>query len=212
MMKEIDIFKRMLEDEERRKGRRRPLVNNIEIEEVLPCLTTPGYIRFTARADNELRAVIPIIFLQFPPGRTHYNPAECTLTLNIYNRMITLHPDGMIAVTNTKDLKEAEEILEKIRAFINDAYSAYLRSGAPGEEDIEAALRISWLDIYGHLPRVNCGECGYPTCQALALKALLGEASLSQCRKLLEAEHHASRRKLEGLLGPHLSKALGLKA
>lgn len=40
-MSEIDIFKKMLEAEERRESRERPLVKSIEIREVLPCLTTP---------------------------------------------------------------------------------------------------------------------------------------------------------------------------
>ncbi len=211
-MNEIDIFKRLLEEEERRKAREKPLVNRIEIFEVLPCLTTPGYIRFRARADGELREVIPVLFLMFPPGRSHYNRAEGTLTLNILNRMITFHPGGEIAVTNTKDLKEAEEILEKMRGLINDAYSAYIRFGAPGDGEVEAAMRISWMDLYNHLPRINCGECGLATCQALAIKALLGEAKLSQCKKLRDSEYLQLRMGIKNRLGPYLSKALGLEA
>ncbi len=210
-MNEIDIFKKMLEAEERRKRIERSLVKRIEIREVLPCLTTPGYIRFTAMADREIGEIISLIFLKFPPGRSHYNPAEGTLTLNIYNRMITLHPDGMIAVTNTRDLQEAGEVLEKIKGLINEACSTYLRSGPPSEDAVEAAMRVSWTDIYRHLPKTNCGECGYPTCQALALKALLGDARLSQCPKLREAEYLPSRRELKRGLGPFLTKALGLE-
>ncbi|MEM3069448.1 MAG: (Fe-S)-binding protein [Candidatus Bathyarchaeia archaeon] len=209
-MSEIDIFKKMLEAEERRKRREKSLVNVIEIRKVLPCLTTPGYIRFEAMADREIGEVIPLIFLQFPLGRSHYNPAEGTLTLNIYNRMITLHPDGRVAVTNTRDLEEAGEVLEKIKSFINKAYSTYLRTGPPGEDAVEAAMKISWMDIYQHLPKTNCGECGYPTCQALALKALLGEAKLSQCPRLTEAKYLSSRNGLKRDLGPFLAKTLGL--
>lgn len=210
-MNEIDIFKKMLEAEERRKRREQPLVNSIEIREVLPCLTTPGYIRFKAMADRAIGVVLPLIFLQFPPGRSHYNPAEGTLTLNIYNRMITLHPDGTIAVTNTKDLEEAGEVLEKVKGFINEAYSTYHRTGPPSEDAVEAAMKLSWMDIYRYLPKTNCGECGYPTCQALALKALLGEAKLSQCQRLGEAEYLPSLRELKRSLGPYLAKSLGLE-
>lgn len=156
-------------------------------------------------ADREIGEVISLIFLKFPPGRSNYNPAEGILTLNIYNRMITLHPDGMIAVTNTRDLQGAGEILEKIKVFINEAYSTYLRTGPPSEDEVEAAMRVSWMDICQHLPKTNCGECGYPTCQALPLKALLGDAKLSQCPRLREAEHLPSWRELKKGLGPFLT-------
>ncbi|RLG92762.1 hypothetical protein DRO37_09055, partial [Candidatus Bathyarchaeota archaeon] len=45
------------------------LVRSFEIKEVLPCLTTPGYVRITAHADREIGEVIPIIFLSYPPGK-----------------------------------------------------------------------------------------------------------------------------------------------
>ena len=209
-MGEIDIFRKLMEAEERRRREeRRVLVEHIEIKEVLPCITTPGYIRFTAQADAELREVIPVLFLSFPPGKAIYNEAEGSLTLRLYNRLISLFPSGKIGVTNTRDLKEAEEVLSKIRGFINEAYSTYLRVGPPRREDIEAVKKLSWMDIYRHLPKANCGECGHKTCQALALKVLLGEARLSQCVKLKEEKYRSNVKRLKETLGPFLLKALG---
>ena len=62
-MGEIDIFKIMKEAEKRKKIEEKPiLVKKVEIKEILPCFTTPGYIRFTAQADRKIAEVIPIIF------------------------------------------------------------------------------------------------------------------------------------------------------
>ena len=48
-MSEIDIFKVLKEAEKRKKIKEKPiLVKKVEIKEILPCFTTPGYIRFTA--------------------------------------------------------------------------------------------------------------------------------------------------------------------
>jgi ArsR family metal-binding transcriptional regulator len=208
-MEGIDIFKKLVEAEERRKKREQPLVDRIEIKEVLPCFTTPGYIRFTAQAEGELGEVIPILFLRFPPGKAVYNGAEGSVTLNIFNRMITIFSTGKIGVTNTRDLKEAEEILQKIKGLINEAHSTYLKTGAPREEDIEAATKVSWMNLYHHLPKTNCGECGHKTCQALAVKALLGEARLSDCTQLRETKYRTNLDELKRELGPFLLKALG---
>jgi len=206
-MDEIDIFKILVQAEEKKK-RAQPLVNSFEVKEILPCFTTPGYIRFVAQADHELGEVIPIIFLRYPPGKTTYTGKENTLTLRLFNRMITLFPSGKIGVTNTKDVNEAHEVLQKIKEIINEAYSEYIKFGKPNPGDIEAARKISWIDLYNCLPQTNCGECGYQTCSALALSVLQGEAKLSQCTPMREPKYLMNLEKLRKTLGPFLLRAL----
>ena len=185
------------------------LVKKFEIKEVLPCFTTPGYIRFTAEADQKFDEVIPIIFLKFPPGKANYSASENKLTLRIWNRLVTFHPSGEVAVTNTKDRKEAEEVLEKLRNIINEAYEDYLRYGQPSQQDINVAKKISWTDIYDSLPKINCGRCGFQVCSTFALTVLQGKAKLAQCTPLKEPKYSSNLKEIKEKLGAFLLHALG---
>jgi ArsR family metal-binding transcriptional regulator len=203
-MGNYDIFE-MLKQAEKRKI----LVKAFKIEQVLPCFTTPGYIRFIAQADHEISQVIPIIFLKFPPGKTTYIEEENTLTLRAFNRMITFHPSGKITVTNTRDEEEAKEILEKIKEIINEAYNDYLKHGKPNKNDIKTAEKISWTDIYTYLPKTNCGKCGYQICSAFATSVIQGEATLSKCTPLKETNNTNNLNMLKQKFGTYLLQALG---
>ncbi|RLI46245.1 hypothetical protein DRO64_01230 [Candidatus Bathyarchaeota archaeon] len=184
------------------------LVRSFEIKEVLPCLTTPGYIRFTAHADREIGEVIPIIFLSYPPGKANYSPGENSLTLNIYNRLITFFADGKVGVTNTPDIEGAKEILKVIGGIINDAYKKYLKYGKPSGEEIEKARSLSWLDIYNCLPKTNCGECGYQVCSSFAVSVLQGNVKLSKCTLLSDPKYRANLEELKRKMGRRLFEAL----
>jgi len=195
--------------EKEKSTQKKGLVNKFEINQVLPCLVTPGYIRFFAQADHEIGEVIPIIFLKFPPGRTTYLEDENTLQLRLFNRMITFYPSGKIAVTNTKDREEAEEILERIKLIINEAYKDYLKHEKPNNKEIVAAKKISWTDVYAYLPKTNCGKCGYPVCSAFAVSLLQGEIKLSDCAPLKEAANISNLKKFEQQFGKYMLYALG---
>ena len=184
------------------------LVRSFEIKEVLPCLTTPGYIRFTAHADREIGEVIPIIFLSYPPGKANYSPGENSLTLNIYNRLITFFADGKVGVTNTPDIEGAKEILKVIGGIINDAYKKYLKYGKPSGEEIEKARNLSWLDIYNCLPKTNCRECGYQVCSSFAVSVLQGNVKLSKCTLLSDPKYRANLEELKRKMGRRLFEAL----
>jgi len=47
-------------------------------------------------------------------------------------------------------------------------------------------MPLSGLEIYKHLPKGNCKECGLPTCLAFAMKVAGGQASLEECPRLDE--------------------------
>ncbi len=42
-------------------------------------------------------------------------------------------------------------------------------------------MALTGLDIFKHLPKTNCGDCGTPTCLAFAMKLAAGQAELSAC-------------------------------
>jgi acetyl-CoA decarbonylase/synthase complex subunit gamma len=45
-------------------------------------------------------------------------------------------------------------------------------------------MALKGLDIYKHLPKTNCKECGVPTCLAFAMKVAAGQAGLNDCPRL----------------------------
>jgi len=45
-------------------------------------------------------------------------------------------------------------------------------------------MALTGLEIYKHLPKQNCKECGLPTCLAFALKVAGGQAGLDACPRL----------------------------
>jgi len=207
---EIDIYKLMTETKQKKIETSSLLVTRFEIKETMPCFTTHGYIRFVAQADSQLDKVIEIIFLKSPPGIVTYAQQENAVTLRILNRLITIFSSGKIGVTNTKDLNEAHEILDKVKDIINEAYADYLKFGKPKPEDIEAVRKMSWIEIYKCLPQTNCQKCGYQTCSALAMTVLQGGAKLAQCTPLKDLKYHANLARLRKTLGPFLEKTLGL--
>ena len=47
-------------------------------------------------------------------------------------------------------------------------------------------------EIFGHLPKLDCGSCGAPTCRAMAEDVALGLASEDDCIfRMRERLHHA---------------------
>ncbi len=45
-------------------------------------------------------------------------------------------------------------------------------------------MALSGLEIYKHLPKTNCKECGLATCLAFAMKVAAGQAALDECPPL----------------------------
>jgi acetyl-CoA decarbonylase/synthase complex subunit gamma len=47
-------------------------------------------------------------------------------------------------------------------------------------------MALTGIEIFKHLPKTNCGDCGVPTCLAFAMKLAQGQAELSQCPHVTE--------------------------
>jgi len=52
-------------------------------------------------------------------------------------------------------------------------------------------MALTGLEIYKHLPKKNCGECGPPTCLAFAMNIASGKASLDACPYVSDAAREA---------------------
>ncbi|MEE8168255.1 MAG: (Fe-S)-binding protein [Candidatus Hydrothermarchaeales archaeon] len=59
---------------------------------------------------------------------------------------------------------------------------------------------ISPLDVYKHLPKDNCGECGIQTCMGFAVRLLRREAYLENCPRLKDAKYISAKLALKELL------------
>jgi acetyl-CoA decarbonylase/synthase complex subunit gamma len=64
------------------------------------------------------------------------------------------------------------------------------------------AKELSPIQIYGLLPRTNCGECGESNCMAFAANLVNREATLEECPPLLTPEHTEAHAELWALLKP----------
>ena len=196
-----DIFRLMVEEEERRRLVRRYEILGFKENPVVPCR---GVV---AKLDAPLRDVIPVLFLR-NFGKAAYVPGENILTLRHGGRLITFYPDGRVALNRAWSPEAARAVLEEVLDMVNEAYREFLSEGPPSEEEIRRALELSWRELLKLLPGTNCGRCGRPTCYSLAIDVLRGEARLSDCRPLME-DVVAVRRARE-VLGPRLARALGL--
>jgi len=47
-------------------------------------------------------------------------------------------------------------------------------------------MGLTGLEIYKHLPKTNCKDCGSPTCLAFAMALASGKASLDACPHVTE--------------------------
>ena len=63
--------------------------------------------------------------------------------------------------------------------------------------------RPSPLDVYGHLDKSNCGDCGYETCMAFATDLLERKVRLQDCTHLMEDPKQKKEfKKLKEMLTP----------
>ncbi len=55
------------------------------------------------------------------------------------------------------------------------------------------------MDIYKHLPKTNCRQCGYPTCLVFAAELRLGQCLLERCAPLYEQQNAEKREAIQKL-------------
>jgi len=59
-------------------------------------------------------------------------------------------------------------------------------------------MPLTALDIFKHLPKTNCGKCGFPTCLAFSMQMAAKKAGLDQCPDVTDE----GRAALEGAASP----------
>ncbi|MHC4713720.1 MAG: (Fe-S)-binding protein [Planctomycetota bacterium] len=159
------------------------------------CSSDESRIRIVAHLSGDISKAFP--YLNAEMKQATYKPAGAFTYMEGY-RTIALYP-RRIAVAKADDIVDAWRRLESVRRKVNDVWS---RRGEI-EPSYTTWRRPNALEIYGHLPQTNCGQCGLPTCLAFAMRLQAGHMSLQECRPVFGGERSDLR---EALLKAYAGK------
>jgi ArsR family metal-binding transcriptional regulator len=168
-------------------------LESITLGRILPCMADPEKVIAVGEPSDPLDDVLP--FLAHLPNVISYNPGTLALVMRRRPGFITIEP-RRVSITQVADSSEAVSLLDALTDAINatwrhrhelTAVNAPRRSPRP-------------LDLWGTLPKRNCGECGEATCLAFAVALIQGTRQAEECPPLLaDAEWHG---RVQALLGP----------
>ncbi|MGQ9506225.1 MAG: (Fe-S)-binding protein [Candidatus Bathycorpusculaceae bacterium] len=85
---------------------------------------------------------------------------------------------------------------------MNKAFEYYNENGAPDPKLIEGRQRLNPLEVYKHLPKTNCKECGEQGCFPFAVKLANGEKTLQECTQLMLPKYSSNMEELGRMLQP----------
>jgi ArsR family metal-binding transcriptional regulator len=169
-------------------------VENIWLAYMAQCFADTSKIRLTAHHKEDTGPLFP--YLNSVMKGAQYNPGEPTLCFKRGVRMITLF-SHKIAIAKADDLCDGWMCLKEIKDLLDDV-NERRKSITP---NFEMSNPPTALEIYRHLPRTNCGQCGKPACMAFAALLFNGEAGHGDCPVLLEDHYSEMRSQLLELLG-----------
>jgi len=189
-----------------------PLVGEVTIKSVRPCVVAENMVRVLMQFDKEIGEVIPSLVTKYPPGKVNYLEKKNILTLSIHQRLVTLYPSGKVSMNKTVDKEEAVEVIKDVAGLINKTYLEIQGGTSASHDKIREKLsKLGPLAIYDCLPKTNCQLCGEDTCMAFAMKLLSGDVELSMCTELLEPWNTSKVQCLEEVLGPEMMQSMGWK-
>ncbi|GAB6061925.1 (Fe-S)-binding protein [Deferrisoma palaeochoriense] len=171
------------------------LISSYDVEVFSPPCD-PGTERYAAKVKTpaDLSPVLP--YLNAVLRGAVYHKTTPALTWTRGGRRIVFHPHE-IAINNLDDREQAEKEAAAVVEVVNRTWDRRAEI-TPDESTHEPPPA---LELYKHLPRTNCRDCGEPNCFVFALKLAAGQRSLDHCPPLQEPQYEAHRRALQTLLG-----------
>lgn len=169
------------------------LLRGFAITHVMDCIADPSKNRVIAEFWDRVDKVFP--YLNAVAPNVMYNPGANTLTAIRSGRILTFYPHVAI-MAKVDGEEDAAAQLRWFQELCNDTW----RRRAEIEPCYERRQRLGFLDAYRLLPRLNCGDCGEPTCLAFSFRLLFGETSLAACAHLAEPEYTEGGRRLAELI------------
>lgn len=159
------------------------IITGYEIKMHSPdCL--PGAPVYAAKAalDDDASAVMP--YLNSVLNRAFFGGEGEFVVWQEGGRKFALRPREL-AVGSVLDREEAEEVVEKTVAWINDIWEKRDEI----EPDYEKRQPPPALEVFKLLPRTNCGECGFSSCLGFAAELVQGNRRIEDCPPLREEEN-----------------------
>ncbi len=166
---------------------------------VAPCIADEKKIRLIAYFSCDISEILP--YLNAVMKGASYNKNAPTLTYTKGRRVINLY-NIRVAIAKADDIIDAWNILNEIKDLINKTYQDKDKI----KPNYEEKVKVTALQIYGWLPKINCKACGEATCLAFAVKLLQGEQKLLNCAPLLTESKFIENKKIM----EELAEALGV--
>lgn len=163
------------------------LLKDINISFVAPCIADARKIRLIAYFSHNVAEVFP--YLNAVMKNATYNKETPTLNFSKEGRMVNMY-SHKVAIAKVDEIVDAWLTLAYIKDLINDTYDRK-DSIVP---NYERKVRATALEIYSWLPKTNCKACGEATCLAFAVKLLLGEQNIANCKPLFTERYKDKKR------------------
>ena len=170
------------------------LWRDYRITHVQDCMADAKKTRVIADLSDDISPVFP--YLNRVVANLLYNPGARSVTLRREWRILTFYP-RVAMMAKVDGPEDARAQLDWFRDLCNDIW----RRRGEIEPCYERRKLLGPLDTYLLLPRLNCGDCGEPTCMAFAFALLLENRSPAECPPLREPAHAEHGRRLATLLG-----------
>ena len=169
------------------------VLHSFAIVRIQDCIADPEKNRVIAELSDDVSAVFPYLNAVVP--NLTYNPGANTVTIKRGTRLLTFYPHLAI-MAKVDGREDAEAQLQWFQELVNDTW----RRRAEITPCYEMRKVLGWLDAYLLLPKLNCKECGLPTCVAFAFGLLTQDRRLEECPRLLEAQYAEGGQRLRELL------------
>jgi ArsR family metal-binding transcriptional regulator len=171
------------------------LIRGFDFEMISPGCH-PGADKWCARADldKDISEVLPLVNGRYPEAQ--YDHKARVLLMKVEGRKYALRP-RQISGSPVNDREEAYHVLSRIADLVNDTW--HNRESIEPSYDQKTVPPV--MELYRHLPRTNCGECGYPACMGFVAALRKGEADLACCPVLDREGYAVNREALLRLLG-----------
>ncbi|MCM8801597.1 MAG: hypothetical protein NC912_06365 [Candidatus Omnitrophica bacterium] len=166
---------------------------------VAPCIADRKKIRLIAYFSCDISEILP--YLNAVIKGASYNKNAPTLTFTKGRRIINLY-NIKVAIAKADDIIDAWNILNELKDLINKTY----QNKDKIKPNYEEKVKVTALEIYGWLPKTNCKACGESTCLAFAVRLLLGEQKLENCKPLFSEVKFAENKNIM----QEMIEALGL--
>ena len=164
-------------------------LESVMLDFMEPCTADAMRVKFFADFDKDISEIFPYINAQMKSAI--YNTGSNSLTFKKEFRLITLHPTRL-AVSKAVNEFDAYEIMDMVADLVNDTYD----NRANIEPLHERRANPSTIEVYKHLPKINCKACGCPTCLSFAAKMIAGEYKVTRCKIVFNGSYEDHKEQL----------------